>query len=120
MKNQMSFTGLEHDYRHELRKRMNCCEDMIDLSNQFSYITTSLLKEAIKNEEMAIRLDDVLFDTKARGHYRISVRLAESPVFRQEWDHSDLPNILQRFAEMAYKHYVRISRYPAKKEGRIR
>ncbi len=120
MSKRISFSHLENRYIHEMRNKISNSEDRIDLENHFSYVLTGLLSSAFEEEKISIKTDDVTFDSGAKNYYTLSSRLMDSPEFKEKWDNSDIPDIVRRFADSAYRRYVHLDKNPAKAEKKIR
>ena len=109
MVDKKSYAELEKEYRKSLRVKIDQSDDHIDIEKQFTIILRDFL-QAVLGDQFDVRLGDVTLDLNTPSHYVLSPRLAEADSFRQAMADSDLPNILDRFAESAYHKYFKIQR----------
>lgn len=119
MNKQMSFTALENTFRHELRDKLAKSDDAADLEQQFAFVVAGFLRKVFE-DRMEIAPEDVRFAPDAPPYYALSPRLLETAVFLETRDASDLPNILERFAQKAYNDHVHLRRRDAQSEQKIR
>jgi len=119
MSKQLSFTALENTFRHELRGKLEQCEDTFDMEQQFALVIAEFLRQAL-GERMDIVPEDVRLAPDGPPYYVLSPRLLEAPEFLETFDNSDLPNILERFAEKTRKDHVHLHRKDAQSEQKIR
>ncbi len=118
MKGQISFSAIGNELIHELRDRLNNSEDITDVRNNFSYTVISLLSQAFENIE--IDADDVNFTPEKENRYSISDRLMNIKEFKEIWQHSDLSNVINKFADSSYHRYLHTNKHQEKTNKKIR
>ena len=63
--------------------------------------------------------DDLTLDPKTKPYFAASARLRASSTFSRVWLHSDLPAIVERFAETAAHRHHHLDKHPEKTESKI-
>ena len=120
MKDQISYSTLENELIHELRDKLSHSENIVDISHTFSYTVIHLLTQVFEDQDLSIDADDVKFQPDKNGHYSISDRLKNTNEFKEIWVNSDLPNVINKFAEAAHHKYIHISKHLEKTNSKIR
>ncbi|WP_243438931.1 hypothetical protein [Fundidesulfovibrio soli] len=119
MNKQMSFTSLEHDFRHELRDKLDKCEDTFDLERQFSRVVAEFMRQALGGL-VEVENEDISLAPKVKPYYTLSTRLLGDPGFVEVNSSSDLSNILERFAEKARNDYLHMEKKDSGSDQKIR
>ena len=120
MKGKISFTNLEKEYWPEMRNKINNSENKVDLGKHFSYTIVNLLEKAFEQEDIDLKTDDVIFNPDAKLYFTVSSTLLNQEKFKQTWEQSDLPNVVQRFADSTYHRYVHLNKHLEKTQKKIR
>lgn len=118
MKEQVSYSAIGNELIHELRDRLNNAENISDIRNSFSYTVIGLLSQAF--QDMDVDADDVSFHPDKEQHFQISDRVMKDKNFNEKWQHSDLPNVIQKFADSTYHKYIHTCKHPEKTNKKIR
>jgi hypothetical protein len=113
-----SHTRHEQQLRKDFRAKLNTSESSEDVRKFFVNAFRELMNLTFENE-VEVRNDDVSLDSDAEHGYRISSRLMNNRLFREEWDASDLSSIVCRLAESARKRIVRFDKNLDKTESKI-
>ena len=120
MDKNISFSSSEKEFSHLLRSRINHSEDAVDLGNYFSATILEMNKSIAAPVFTDITREDILFSPSGKHHYSISDRLSARSDFRGLWFNSDLPSIIERFAQCVNHHYVHLAGHPEKTVLKIR
>ncbi|MFW5733788.1 MAG: hypothetical protein ACOCWR_01895 [Oceanidesulfovibrio sp.] len=119
MTKQLSFSKQENQIRPEFREMMDQAESVEDVKKFFFQLVRDLL-ERISDEDWDIAYPrDVNMDFEAGQGWVFSDELLDQNDLRQLMDESDLDDILDRFAETAWKRYRRLEKNPEKTEKKI-
>lgn len=119
MEKSLSFTGLEKQVLHDFRKRVNLSEDPLDLEKLFVRMVQKILQSDALSR-FNIQSEDIIFDPGHDDGFRLSEKLLLSSEFRALYDHSDLGNVIGRFAQPISKRYIHLKRNPRRSEPKIR
>ncbi len=109
MVDKKSYVEFEKEYRKIFRVKIDQSDDHIDIEKQFTIVLRDFMQDVI-GDQFEVRLNDIVLDLNAPSHYVIAPRLAETDAFRQAMADSDLPSILDRFAESAYHKYFKLQK----------
>lgn len=120
MSKQKSFSQLEKKFLRQFREEVNNAENLSDLRNHFSYTITNLLVQALDAYDIGISEEDIKFDPESDNHYEISKNLKNNKYFQQTCKQSDLINVIDRFADTAYHHYIHINKHTERTNKKIR
>jgi len=119
MEKSLSFSSLEKEVLHELRRRVNLSEDPTDLENLFQ-----LMVEKIVSSDALARLNiksrDISFDPSHQDGFRLTDQLMADKGFREIYDHSDLRHVIGRCAQPIRKHHTHLKKNLRKSENKIR
>lgn len=118
MTNVRSHTRHEQHLRKEFRAKLNTSESSEDVRKLFVNAFRELMSLVFEGA-LDIRNDDINLDPTEELGFRISRRLNNNRLFREEWDESDLPSIVCRLAETARKRIVRFDKNFDKTESKI-
>ncbi len=116
---QFSFSHLEKEYAPQIRDGINNAENKIDLQNHFSELAANLLIDATNNS-LTIRNEDILFNPETANRYSLNPELLKNPEFKSAWENSDLPNMMEKFAESVNNRWIHLDKHPEKTEKKIR
>jgi hypothetical protein len=120
MKEHMSFTLYERELLHEFRSKINRAESIEGLKRHFSYTIAALFMKVFSDSELEIPTNATQYDHHKKEKYFIENELRSNEEFSQVWDHSDLPDIVRRFAETVDKHFLYLSKHTEKTNKKIR
>lgn len=118
MTKHVSFTQFEHDIRHEFRQNLNLAESTEDVKKFFVYAFHKLVEQVL-GDKILLGYDDICLKDGKEDGFALSNTLKENDDFMEIWHHSDLRQILSRFAETANKHNKHLEKHPAKTERKI-
>ncbi|WP_028579047.1 hypothetical protein [Desulfogranum japonicum] len=119
MTKQMSYTKIENDILPKFRKNMNLAESTEDVKKFFSYAMQELLGRVFSDDFMPT-YDDIQLQPGHSPPYLLSDAICQLEKYTAIWDHSDLAEILLRFAKMANHRYDHLEKKPEKTEAKIR
>lgn len=120
MKGLRSYSSLGNTSQHAMRRAINSSKDIVELGNQFSFVTAEFLRKAFEGSGMTIRQNDIMFSTSPSAHFVLSQRLSEMPSFCEKWFNSDMRLIISKFADSAYRRYLHLARHAEKTRLKIR
>lgn len=122
MEGKTSFSELEKEFLHVMRNGINNSEDKIDLENHFSNTMKIFLNRIVQHEHIPVEVDeaDIIFSPRARNHFIISGKLTRTEPFKNLWDSSDLPHVIERFATTAHKKYLHLDKQKERVRFKIR
>ncbi|MCD6180956.1 MAG: hypothetical protein J7K89_01065 [Candidatus Cloacimonetes bacterium] len=120
MKGHMSFTLFERELLHEFRSKINRAESIEGLKQLFTYTIAELFMKVFSDSNLEIATDAIQYDHQKKDKYLIKDELRKHEEFSQVWDHSDLPDIVRRFAETVDKHFLYLSKHTEKTNKKIR
>ncbi len=119
MAKQLSFTKYEHEVLPDYRQKLNMAESTEDVKKFFVYTVMELLDKIFEGE-MQFKYDDVALMQSSSPPYSINQRLLSTETFLSVWNHSDLPNLIERLAESAANRYKHLEKHPEKTDAKIR
>jgi hypothetical protein len=119
MSDKISFSRYEHDLLPAFRKRMSQAESTEDVRKFFNY-TVDELFQLVFEGRVALEVDDLALAPEDKPHYRLAQRLTAVQEINSTMGDSDLPNVLERFAETAVHHYRHLEKHPEKTRAKIR
>lgn len=76
--------------------------------------------KVFSDSNLEIATDAIQYDHQKKDKYLIKDELRKHEEFSQVWDHSDLPDIVRRFAETVDKHFLYLSKHTEKTNKKIR
>jgi len=116
-----SFTKLENELTPKFRESMSRAESTADVQKFFVYAMLELLNGVLPGGEDALELvyEDVALAADGEPGYVVSPRLAAYAPFAALGRESDLPAILERFAETAGKRFHYLGKKPEKTESKM-
>jgi len=116
-----SFTKLEHELTPKFRESMGLAESTADAQKFFVYSILELLNGVLAehSEPFEIFYEDIVLTPGQAPGYALSPRLGGHPPLAAELKGSDLSAILARFAEVAGRRHIALSKKPAKTEAKI-
>jgi len=120
MSKQLSFSPLANQYMKNFREMINNSEDKVDVTNSFALISCRFLQEVFPENADNIKDNDVTFQPSEQEFYKISQDLFNEDYFQKIWQCSDLPSIIENFANSAYHRYTHITKHPQKSQMKIR
>ncbi|MDX9896950.1 MAG: hypothetical protein RBS34_15985 [Desulfofustis sp.] len=116
---QKSFSKAENEVMPEFRRRINEAESTEDVKKFFTYTIRELF-DKIFPDGAQVNLDEIRLQPEESPGYWIS----ESVLGREDvtgvWSMSDLPNILERLAQVAGKRHAHLMKNPQRSESKIR
>ena len=118
MTEQQSFTKLEREQVPQLRDDLDAAESTEDVRKFFAYNVRHLLMKVMMGE-VEVLPDDIQLNPDAPPYYRLGPGLKDNSRFVEISAHSDLPQILERFAEASAHRYLHLDKNPEKTERKI-
>lgn len=115
-----SFTKIQKNLVHKMRKRLAACVSIPELASAFSEIGDRLMAAVFEKTGISIPGRSVAFSANGSTHYQISQKLREDESFMLVWSNSDLPAIMDRFAHSAYHRYLHLKSTPDRVNVKIR
>jgi hypothetical protein len=119
MTDRVSFTRYENIIYPSFRQEVQKAESTVDVRNSFTLATRKLLHSALEGK-MDFRDDDIRLLPESDARFVISKRLLSSPAFKAVWEDSDLPRVIDRFADLAIGRCKRLQKHPEKTDAKIR
>lgn len=105
MSYQKSFSEIDNKHWHDYKKRLNETENVLDTKKVFSMCVANLLADI--DPAIGAKYGEFESDLMVEGNrYVISQKISENPVFKTLLETSDLPAILQRYADAAEHRIV--------------
>jgi len=120
MSKQLSFSSLANKYVKNFREMINNSEDKIDIMNNFSLISCRLLQDVFPEQSADIKDNDIIFDPSENLKFKINKRILNEKYFQEIWNCSDLPVIIENFANSAHHRYLHLIKNPQKSQTKIR
>ena len=116
-----SFTKLEHELTPKFRESMGLAESTADVQKFFVYSVLELLNGVLAehSEPFELYYEDIVLTPGQAPGYALSPRLGDHAPLAAEIRGSDLSAILTRFAEVAGRRSIALSKKPAKTEAKI-
>ncbi len=119
MEKMVSFTQVEREIQPEFREHLNLAESIKDLERHFSHSMVTLLQRIV-GDSLQLLDSDVVFAPEAVSNFRFHPRLLDHLQARGLLDHSDLPQVLQRFAASTNRRYQHLKKHPNRTRLKIR
>ncbi|MBN2341980.1 MAG: hypothetical protein JXX29_21855 [Deltaproteobacteria bacterium] len=118
MATQVSFTKYENDMIHQFRNQINGAESSEDVRKFFDYAVRELCNKIFEGD-VQLKQQDFNF-SQGDNLFQIHKRLLNTEAFKQAWDNSDLPNIVERFAQTANHRLIHLEKHKEKTNLKIR
>ena len=119
MATQISYSKFENALMHQYRNQMSGAESSSDVEKFFDYAMRALCSKVFRGD-LEINQQDIQFTLDGESLYQVHKRLWETDMFREIWDNSDLPKIVQRFAQTASNRAVHLEKHREKTNLKIR
>ncbi|MCX8123175.1 MAG: hypothetical protein N3F66_03315 [Spirochaetes bacterium] len=116
MSTQVSYSKIEKEFLPQFREKISTSEDIVDVQKYFSFTIKEMLKKAFEKEGITIYDENIELTTTPPYYIIKNI----DPSIKELWENSDLKDILQRFAEVAYKRYRHLQKNPSKTNKKIR
>lgn len=118
MPTQISFTKYENDIIHDFRNKIHGAESSEDVKKFFDYAIRDLCNKVFSGN-IKLKQQDFEF-TQGIPLFQIHNRLFQSETFKNAWENSDLPNIIDRFAQTANNRFIHLKKHKEKTNLKIR
>jgi hypothetical protein len=119
MTERLSFTRFENVIYPGFRQKVQKAETIVDVRNSFTLAMRELLRSAFEGK-LSFEDDDIKLLPESDSRFAVSKRLLSSGKFKTIWDGSDLPRVVERFADVAVGRWKRIQKHPEKTDSKIR
>ena len=119
MAKQLSFTKYENEALHAYRQKLNSAESSEDVRKFFLYTTQTLFRD-IFGGRLPVEAEDITLIPEAKPYYRFADRILTTELFDTTWRQSDLPRVVNRFAESAASRMKHLEKHPEKTDLKIR
>ncbi len=119
MATQISYSRFENDLVHQYRNQINGAESSSDVEKFFDYAVRELCKK-IFDGNLQLKQQDFQFTVEGESLFQIHKRLLNTEAFKEVWDNSDLPNIVNRFAQTANNRAIHLEKHKEKTNLKIR
>lgn len=120
MKEHTSFTMFERAMLPEFRNSVNRAESPEGLKRLFAYTASELLMKVFEKSELVIAADAIYYAPDKKHKFSVADDLMKVEEFADVWQHSDLRDILRRFAEAIDKHCLYLQKHQEKTNKKIR
>lgn len=120
MKEHTSLTMFERAMLPEFRNSVNRAESPKGLKRLFAYTISELLMKVFEKSELVIAADAIYYDPDSKHKFSVAQDLLKKDEFAEVWHHSDLRDIVRRFAEAIDKHYLYLQKHQEKTNKKIR
>ena len=119
MAKQKSFSRVEQNVRHTFRNNLNIADSTEDVKKFFVYAVQDFIEQAFE-ERVIVNYEDVSLDQGAASGYKLSPSLKNNKEFSKALANSDIPQIIERFAENALDHIKHLEgKHPDKTEAKM-
>jgi hypothetical protein len=119
MSRQLSFTKFEKELLPDFRQKISSAESSEDVKTFYARTSLALFDKALEGE-FPLVFEDIMLQPGNDDKYVLSDRLRASQNFTDAWNTSDLPNILNRFTDMALNRFVHLEKHQEKTDAKIR
>jgi hypothetical protein len=119
MTKQLSFSAYERRVLPQFREKMNKAETTEDVRKVFVRTVEALLN-GVLDGRIKVESEDLLLLPDSERHYQISEGLRADELLKSYWTESDLPRVINRFAESAIGRHKHLEKHPEKTELKIR
>jgi hypothetical protein len=119
MTKQLSFSAYERRVLPRFREKMNKAESTEDVQKAFVQTVEALLNNVLEGR-VRVHSEDLLLLPHTEPHYRVSEGLRADELLKSYWNESDLPRVINRFAESAIGRHKHLEKHPEKTELKIR
>lgn len=98
-----SFSEVDSKYWGEYKVRMSKAQGVEEVKKIFSMVVAELVKEIEPNLDPIYGefSGDFEIDINSERKYRVASKIADNSVYKELVENSDLPGILEKYAEMA-------------------
>ncbi|MBN2528576.1 MAG: hypothetical protein JXR76_19460 [Deltaproteobacteria bacterium] len=119
MGTQISYSRFENDLVRHYRTQMSGAESSTDVEKFFDYAVRELCKKVFK-DNVLVKQQDFQFTQDGDALFLVHKRLLNSEAFREVWENSDLPHIVERFAQTANNRVIHLEKHNEKTNLKIR
>ncbi|MBN2719308.1 MAG: hypothetical protein JXX14_25890 [Deltaproteobacteria bacterium] len=119
MATRISYNRFENDLMHQYRSQMSGAESSSDVEKFFDYTVRSLC-DKIFDGNIKINQQDIQYTQDGESLYQVHRRLLDSKLFADVWENSDLPKIVERFAQTAHHRAIHLDKHREKTNLKIR
>lgn len=119
MTRRVSYTKYENRLLPGFREKLNMAESTEDVRKFFNYTVRELF-DALYEGKLIVNYEDIVFDPDRSPPYSLGGRLRDDEQFLSDWEDSDLPRVVNRFADAAMGRYRHLLKNPEKTSSKIR
>lgn len=119
MATQISYSKFENDLIHQYRNQISGAESSADVEKFFDYAVRELCKK-IFDGNLRLKQQDFQFTQEGESLFQVHKRLLNTEAFSDVWNNSDLPNIVNRFAQTANHRAIHLEKHKEKTNLKIR
>lgn len=119
MATQISYSKFANNVMHQYRHQMSGAESSTDVVKFFDYAVRELCHQ-IFDGDVSFRQQDFQFTQEGESLYQVHRRLLNTEMFREVWDNSDLPRIIDKFAQTANNRFIHLEKHREKTNLKIR
>ena len=119
MATQISYSKFENDLIHHYRNQISGAESSTDVEKFFDYAIRELCKKVFK-DDILLKQQDFQFLQESDPLFQVHRRLLNTEAFKEIWDNSDLPHIVERFAQTANNRAIHLEKHKEKTNLKIR
>jgi len=119
MTKRLSFTKYEKKIFPPFRQKISQAESIEDVKKIYDHASLSFLSDIFAGQ-IEIESEDLMLQPEGGGAFRISERLNSSEKFKEIWENSDLPQMVDRLSETAINRLKHLEKNQKKTEAKIR
>lgn len=119
MTKQLSFTRQQQETMRSFRQRMDMAESTEDVRKFFRNSMQEFLGN-ILNDQREVGYEDISLEPDSDAGYRLDDSLMENGSFQKAWNQSDLPHIMNNFAQNAINRMRKLEKNELKTRAKIR
>ncbi len=119
MTRQRSFARIEKQLLPKFRNNISTAESTEDVKKFFVYVMQDFFSQAFAGK-LDLAYDDIKLRPEQDLPFVLNEQILGRDDFASEWNASDLPRVMTRFAELAVNRYKHLAKKPEKTEAKIR
>lgn len=119
MTRQRSFAKIEKKLLPKFRNDIGTAESTEDVKKFFVYVMQDFFSQAFAGK-LELAYDDIKLQPYQTPPFVLNEQVRSQEDFASEWNASDLPRVMTRFAELAVNRYKHLEKNPEKTEAKIR
>ncbi|MGL4970394.1 MAG: hypothetical protein ACRC45_02040 [Cetobacterium sp.] len=115
-----SFSEVDSKYWGEYKVRMSKAQGVEEVKKIFSMVVAEMVKEIEPNLNPIYGefSGDFEIDINSEGKYKVASKIADDSVYKELVENSDLPAILEKYAEMAVNKKTHLLSKEATENGK--